>query len=115
MLINSWTLLPESHKSQAGQKFVHAHSQDLSAQLAAEGLRSALLEKGLQCIDKAHKSLFWAVQNDKTHEMTKKTVEANAVEVSKRNIVNYLNTRSLLSVQFGCFFPVIRLSYFLED
>ncbi|VDN96364.1 unnamed protein product [Rodentolepis nana] len=81
VLTNSWTLLPETYKGQTGQVLAHSSSHDLSAQLAAENLRSALLEKGLQCIEKAYSSLIWAIHDDKPLETTKKVVEANGMEL----------------------------------
>ncbi|KAL5112171.1 Talin-2 [Taenia crassiceps] len=74
VLISSWTLLPESQRSETGRRFVRSPSQELSAQLAAEGLRAALLDKGLQCIEKAHASLLWAVHEDNAYDTAKQAV-----------------------------------------
>ncbi|KAL5963120.1 Talin-1, partial [Taenia solium] len=81
VLISSWTLLPESQKDKAGHRFVRSPSQELSAQLAAEGLRAALLDKGRQCIEKAHDSLLWAVHEDNACDAAKRAVEVCASEL----------------------------------
>lgn len=82
VLISSWTLLPESQSDKTGRRFVRSPSQELSAQLAAEGLRAALLNKGLQCIEKAHASLLWAVHEDNTYDTAKQAVAVCASEVA---------------------------------
>nr|CDS22504.1 talin 2 [Echinococcus granulosus] len=81
VLISSWNLLPESQRSQAGRRFVHSPSQEFSAQLAADGLRAALLDKGLQCIEKAHASLLWAVHEDESYDTAKQAVVVYASEL----------------------------------
>ena len=81
VLISSWTLLPETHKAHSARRFARTPSQDLSAQFAAEGLRSVLLDKGLLCIENARDSLLWAVHEDEDHQNAIKAIAESAVEV----------------------------------
>ncbi|VDM34497.1 unnamed protein product [Hydatigera taeniaeformis] len=81
VLISSWTQLPESQRSKTDRRFVRSPSQELSAQLAAEGLRTTLLNRGLQCIEKAHASLLWAVHEDNTFDVAKQAVAVCASEL----------------------------------
>ncbi|KAM7533362.1 hypothetical protein Aperf_G00000120428 [Anoplocephala perfoliata] len=80
VLISSWTLLPENQRTK-GEKLVRSPSQELSASIAAEGLRGALLEKGRQCIEKAHDSLLWAVHDDQKREVAEQAIENSAAEL----------------------------------
>lgn len=56
--------LPDEHQKEHDRRFDRSSSPELSVGLAAEGLRNALLHKGLQCIGQAHASLLWAVHED---------------------------------------------------
>ena len=66
-----------------GHRVVRSPSEELSGQFAAESLRGALLDKGLQCIDKARDSLLWAVHEDEDHQAAIKAITENTVEVRR--------------------------------
>uniref|UniRef100_A0A5K3EGD4 FERM domain-containing protein n=1 Tax=Mesocestoides corti TaxID=53468 RepID=A0A5K3EGD4_MESCO len=80
VLISSWASLSASQMGETARRFVRSPSQDLSAHFAAEGLRGALVEKGLQCLGHAHSSLLWSVHEDNAHALGQ-AVSASATEL----------------------------------
>ncbi len=93
VLISSWTQLPDENRGETGKRFTRSPSQELSAHLAAQGLKNALIEKGLQCIGQAHSSLLWAVHED-AGQKPEQAVADCATEVRQSRVLLIMEART---------------------